>query len=67
MVDFEWQNSQLKKGSILALNGGDCKVALPANMVLKDPQGRVVARTKDKAGVIGFSAAKGASYHFEHL
>lgn len=67
VVDFEWQNSQLKKGSILALNGGDCKVALPENTLLKDPQGKVIARTKDKAEVIGFSAAKGVSYHFEHL
>lgn len=65
VVDFDWQNSQLKSGRILALNGGSCKVALPENTLLKDPQGKTIAQTKDKAEVLSFNAVKGSSYHFE--
>jgi alpha-L-fucosidase 2 len=65
VVDFEWQNSRLKSGKILALNAGPCRVALPENTELKDPQGKTIARTKDKAEVLSFNAVKGSSYHFE--
>lgn len=65
VVDFEWQNAQLKSGKILALNGGDCRVALPENMQLKDQQGKIIARTKGKAEVLGFKAVKGSSYRFQ--
>lgn len=65
VVDFDWQNSQLKSGQILALNGGSCKVALPENTLLKDARGKIIARTKDKAEVLSFNAVKGSSYHFE--
>jgi alpha-L-fucosidase 2 len=65
VVDFDWQNSQLKSGKILALNGGSCKVALPENTLLKDPQGKTIAQTKDKAEVLSFNSVKGSSYHFE--
>lgn len=65
VVDFDWQNSQLKSGKILALNGGSCKVALPENTLLKDPQGKTIAQTKDKAEILSFNAVKGSSYRFE--
>ncbi|WP_199756936.1 glycosyl hydrolase family 95 catalytic domain-containing protein [Pedobacter sp. KBW06] len=65
VVDFEWQNSQLKSGKILALNAGTCWVALPENTLLKDASGKTVARTKDKAELLSFKAVKGASYRFE--
>ncbi|WP_200801008.1 glycosyl hydrolase family 95 catalytic domain-containing protein [Pedobacter caeni] len=65
VVDFEWQNAQLKSGKILALNGGDCRVALPENTQLKDQQGKIIARTKGKAEVLSFKAAKGSSYSFQ--
>jgi len=55
----------LKSGKILALNGGSCKVALPENTLLKDPQGKTIAQTKDQAEVLSFNAVKGLSYHFE--
>ncbi|MNY70078.1 hypothetical protein D3C86_2081360 [compost metagenome] len=65
VVDFEWQNSQLKSGKILALNAGPCRVALPENTLLTDSKGRTIARTKDKAEVLSFNAVKGSSYRFE--
>lgn len=65
VVDFEWQNSRLKSGKILALNAGPCQVALPENTLLKDAGGKTIARTKDKAGVLSFNAVKGSSYRFE--
>lgn len=65
VVDFEWQDSRLKSGKILALVAGNCKVALPENTLLKDAGGKTIARTKDKPEIIGFNALKGSTYRFE--
>lgn len=65
VVDFDWENGALKKGNVLALNGGDCKIDLPANMLIKDKQGKVIARTTEKQGIVSFKALKGANYSFE--
>ncbi|WP_316821338.1 glycosyl hydrolase family 95 catalytic domain-containing protein [Pedobacter gandavensis] len=67
VVDFDWENGTLKKGNILALNGGLCQIELPANMQIKDKQGRVKAKTSDKRAVVNFKAEKGANYQFEKV
>lgn len=66
VVDFDWENGNLKKGNILALNGGICKIELPAAMLVKDKQGKIIAKT-DKQGILSFKALKAANYTFEKV
>lgn len=62
VVDFAWNNAQLKQARIYSGKGSPCSMLLPANAEVKDSAGRVLASTGNTAGVMKFNTIAGQAY-----
>ncbi len=62
VVDFAWNNAQLKQARIYSGKGSPCSMLLPANAEVKDSAGKVLASTGNTAGVMKFNTIAGQAY-----
>ncbi|WP_410503918.1 glycoside hydrolase family 95-like protein [Flavobacterium sp. XN-5] len=61
-VNFEWDNSKLKKGEIISKNEADCYLKLPLNMAVYHSNGKKVSLKAKANDVVVFPTKKGNSY-----
>jgi alpha-L-fucosidase 2 len=52
IVDFNWEKGKLIEGRIQSLKDGKCKVLLPAKMMLKDSDGKILGKAQASSQVL---------------
>ena len=64
VIDFTWKNGKLLQGKLQSLKGETCKILLPANSIVKNKAGKIVASTANESTVKRFDTQKNEVYLF---
>lgn len=64
-VDFKWEKGKVQQAYFTALQGGTCKVLLPAGKKIIGQQGKLLADSKSANRIAEFQTSKGE--HFQML
>lgn len=63
IVDFKWEKGRVVTGTLRSLKGEICSLLLPANTLLKDHAGQVIAQAESKDRIVDFPTTQGGAYY----
>jgi alpha-L-fucosidase 2 len=64
VVDFKWKDGKLVQGNLQSLKGETCKIILPANTVVKNKDGKIIAKAAKDSSIVEFKTQKDGVYEF---
>ena len=62
IVNFSWEGGKIVQADLRSLNGGNCKILLPANGRIKDAAGKIVGRSGMNSHIAEFPTEKNERY-----
>jgi alpha-L-fucosidase 2 len=61
-ISMRWKNGAITEAGLVSSRGGKCKLLLPANKIIKDAKGKIVAYAGQEKKVVEFNTAPGGRY-----
>jgi alpha-L-fucosidase 2 len=61
-VDMQWKNGAVNTATVFSLNGGNCRLLLPAGKRVMDDSGKLLVDKMDTVKVVEFATSEGKRY-----
>lgn len=61
-ISMRWKNGAITEAGLVSSRGGKCKLLLPANKIIKDAKGKIVAYAGQDKKIVEFNTAPGGRY-----